>query len=113
MDVFYTVVLTFFAMCGVMYLARDGWRLFQARLLKEAPFVLVTKEEDFDTPLSANRAALVLSAFLTRPEAKYLVRETVLLTKDAPQDNACGATENEDCFYTLLTREEFIRRLLS
>ncbi len=108
METLFLITLSFFALCGIGYLARDGWRVFFSRALKERYFTLIADGSTFETKTERDRALLELSALLSRPEAKYLVRE-VVLTNVAPSE-VLGATEDFDVPLSCLTAEEIIRR---
>ena len=103
------IFLSFFALCGICYLARDGYRVWQGHRLCGIHFAVVCRAADFGNKRERDCALLLLSSFLSRPEAKHLVRE-VVLTDTAPQE-ICGAAENFDIPLLALTREEFIRLL--
>ena len=108
METLFLITLTFFALCGVLYLARDGWRVFFCRELKESYFTVLADGRAFEDEKELSRALLELSVFLSRPEAKYLVRE-VVITNVAPS-KVLEATENFDVPLVCRTAEEVIRR---
>ena len=72
------IFLSFFALCGICYLARDGYRVWQGHRLCGIHFAVVCRAADFGNKRERDCALLLLSSFLSRPEAKHLVREVVL-----------------------------------
>ncbi len=108
MNVFLEITLCFFALVGILYLARDGYRIWLCRRLERAHFVLAARRKDFSDERELERTLLQLCGFLIRPEAKYLVRE-VLLTDSAPHE-VCGA-EEYDYSLSCIEEGELIRRL--
>ena len=112
METVYLVALSFFALVGIAYLARDGWRIRQCRMLCRAHFVLVCRAEELGEVRECERAFFSLSTFLTRPEAKYLVRE-VLITDTAPsqRETLHGAAQDLRIKFDTVSGEELIRRL--
>ena len=109
MEVFYPILLSVFALIGLCYLARDGYRVWLCRRLHRPHFVLVARTESFCNEKERGRALLQLSTFLARPEARYLVRE-VLLTKTASQQT-CEAAEDFGLLLSFVEQEDLIRRI--
>lgn len=111
MRVFFEIVLCFLALCGASYLLRDAYRLWACRRLRRVHFVLVARASSFCCPKERERALLLLSAFLSRPEARHLVRE-VFLTDEAASPKEIGeAAENFGLCLSVLDEAELIRRL--
>ena len=109
MEVFYPILLSVFALIGLCYLARDGYRVWLCRRLHRPHFVLVARGESFCDEKERGRALLQLSTFLSRPEARYLVRE-VLVTKTASQQT-CEAAEDFGLLLSFVEQEDLIRRI--
>lgn len=103
------LTLLFFALCGVMYLFRDGWRVLFCRKLKKPYFLVAADARAFEGDPEKRRALLQLSVLLSRPEARYLVKE-VVLTNIAPSE-ILEAMEDFDIPVLCEDSKEVIRRL--
>ena len=109
MEVFYPILLSVFALIGLCYLARDGYRVWLCRRLHRPHFVLGARGESCCDEKERERALLQLSTFLDRPEARYLVRE-VLVMKTASQQT-CEAAEGFGLLLSFVEQEDLIRRI--
>ena len=85
MIVFLKIVLCFFALVGAGYLLRDAFRLGLARRGGGAKFFVVYSRRAFEDERAHGCALLSLGAFLSRPEARHLIRK-VLVTDTAPHE---------------------------
>lgn len=72
------IALCFFALCGLMYLVRDGVRLYLARQYAQ-PFSLVLDAGEVETPQAARRLFSLAARLISHPEAKRMVGKIYLV----------------------------------
>ena len=78
MKLFFCILVFVLALCGAAYLLRDGYRVWIGRHRPCPKCDLVYRADRFPDRLSVERAFLHLDAYLSRPEAKYLVQNVVI-----------------------------------
>jgi len=78
MKLFFVLFVFVFALIGLMYLLRDGYRIFRCRRYPAPKGDLILDAKNFPDARSIERAFLYLDAFFTRPEAKYLIGRVVV-----------------------------------